>query len=204
MPPQVSSTADIRTISNVFALAFSKSALTAYVIRSPDSTWPVSSIPLDILGPKMIDWTTYKQQRGAELIEADNFAAAAIWFPPGVDLPASPDDDPRVIEYREISGKVKKQFLNGRKYWYLNMIGRHPDRKEPGVIRALFEPYFTRAQEQGVPLWLEAISEHSKQVYEHLGFKTVATMRMGVGKASADGELQEGGEGVLVYAMIKE
>jgi hypothetical protein len=73
-----------------------------------------------------------------------------------------------------------------------------------GVIRALFEPYFARAQEQGVPLWLEAISEHSKEVYEHLGFKTVATVRMGVGKATAEGELQEGGEGVLVYAMIKE
>jgi hypothetical protein len=85
MPPRVSTTTDIHTISNLFALGFSNSPLTAYVIRSPDSTWPVSSIPLDLLGPKMIDWTTYKQQRGAELVEADNFAAAAIWYVlPGV------------------------------------------------------------------------------------------------------------------------
>lgn len=73
-----------------------------------------------------------------------------------------------------------------------------------GVVRALFEPYIARAREEGVPLWLEAISEHSKQVYEHIGFRTVDTMRIGVGKATADGELKEGGEGVLIYAMIME
>lgn len=73
-----------------------------------------------------------------------------------------------------------------------------------GVIRALFEPYIARAREEGVPIWLEAVSEHSKQVYEHLGFKTVSTLRMGEGKASPEGELQDGGEGIPVYAMILE
>jgi len=205
MSPKVSITNDIRTISNVFTLGFRNVAFTAYVLRSRDSTWSVSGgIPEDLLGSKVIEWTAYKQQLGAELVEAENFAAAAIWFPPGVDLPASPTDDPRIVEYREISGKVKKEFLKGRKYWYLNMIARHPERKEPGVVRALFEPYIARAREQGLPLWLEAVSEHSKEVYEHIGFRTVATMRMGVGKASADGELQEGGEGILMYAMIME
>lgn len=73
-----------------------------------------------------------------------------------------------------------------------------------GVIRALFEPYIARAKEDGVPIWLEAVTEHSKQVYEHLGFRTVATLRMGPGKASPDGELQDGGEGIPIYAMILE
>lgn len=80
MPPRVSITSDIRTISNLFALAFRDSAPTVYVLRTPTSTWPVSSIPMDLLGPKMVEWTTYKQSRGGELIEAGNFAAAAIWY----------------------------------------------------------------------------------------------------------------------------
>lgn len=80
MPPRVNITSDIHTISNLFALAFRESAPTVYVLRARDSTWPVSSIPLDLLGPKMIEWTTYKQSRGGELVEADNFAAAAIWY----------------------------------------------------------------------------------------------------------------------------
>lgn len=54
-----------------------------------------------------------------------------VRFPPGVDLPSSPDDDPRVVDYRELSNRIKKQFLKDRKYWYLNIIARHPERKEP-------------------------------------------------------------------------
>jgi hypothetical protein len=73
-----------------------------------------------------------------------------------------------------------------------------------GVIRALIEPYIARAREEGVPIWLEAASDHSKQVYEHLGFKHVSTLRMGEGKASPEGELQDGGEGIPIYAMILE
>ncbi|EED24594.1 conserved hypothetical protein [Talaromyces stipitatus ATCC 10500] len=204
MPPRISVTNDIRAVSNLFTLAFRDSPPTVFVLRDRDSTWPVSSIPLDILGPKMVEWTTYKQSMGGELVESDNFAAAAIWFPPGAELPASSEDDEKIRQFRAMAARAKKEFLNGKKYWYLNMIARHPERKEPGVIRALFEPYIARAREEGATIWLEAVSEHSKQVYEHFGFRTVATMRMGEGKASPDGELQDGGEGILVYAMILE
>lgn len=80
MPPQVNITTDIHTISNVFTHAFSTTPLLAYVLRKPDSTWPVSSIPLDILAPTIINGTIYKQKMGAELVEAGSFAAAAIWY----------------------------------------------------------------------------------------------------------------------------
>lgn len=71
-------------------------------------------------------------------------------------------------------------------------------------MRALFEPYIKRAREQGVPLWLEAVSEHARKVYEHIGFRTLTPFRVAVGKASADGEFKEGGEGILMYPMIME
>jgi hypothetical protein len=58
-------------------------------------------------------------------------------FPPGVELPASADDDERVVEYREMAGKAKKDFLGDRKYWYLNIIARHPERKDPGKMLIL-------------------------------------------------------------------
>jgi prephenate dehydrogenase len=32
---------------------------------------------MDLLGPKMLEWATYKQLRGGELMEADNFAATS-------------------------------------------------------------------------------------------------------------------------------
>ena len=80
MPAQACLATDILAMSKLFALAFSDSPMTAYLVRSPETTWPVSKIPLDILGPKIFGWTTYKQQKGGELVEAGNFAAAAIWY----------------------------------------------------------------------------------------------------------------------------
>ncbi|KAH8700106.1 hypothetical protein BGW36DRAFT_293006 [Talaromyces proteolyticus] len=204
MLPRINVTTNIVAVADVLTRSFSDSPVTAYVLHNKDSTWHAPIIPLDILQPKMVEWTTYKAKIGGELVEAGDYAAAAIWFPPGVDLPASSDDDERLVEYRKTSGKLKKEFLKGRQYWYLNMIGRHPERSDPGVIRALFEPYIERAHEQKVPIWLEAVSDHSRQVYEHFGFKTVATFRIGLGKVTPRGELQEGGEGIPLYAMILE
>ncbi|QKX55455.1 uncharacterized protein TRUGW13939_02548 [Talaromyces rugulosus] len=204
MVPRIKVTTDIVAISDVLTRAFSNAPVTSYVVREKNSQWTAPNIPLDILKPKMLEWTTYKSRIGGELAEAGNYAAVAIWFPPGVNLPPSPDDDERVVEYRRVSGEIKKQFLKGRQYWYLNMIARHPERTEPGVIRALFDPYIERARQDGVPLWLEAISDHSRQVYEHFGFKTVAEFRTGLGKATPEGDLQEGGEGIRLWAMILE
>lgn len=79
MPPRVSIASDLHALSNLFALAFQDCAVTVSVLRTPDSTWPVSRIPMDLLGPKMLEWVTYKQSKGGELVEVDNFAAAAIW-----------------------------------------------------------------------------------------------------------------------------
>lgn len=107
------------------------------------------------------------------------------------------------------------------------MIGRHPERSDPGliqsyiitaifnkfryvqlisagVIRALIDPYLHKARTAGVPVWLEAISDHGRQVYEHLSFRTVAEVRLGVGKVNADGILDENGEGLVVYGMVAE
>lgn len=73
-----------------------------------------------------------------------------------------------------------------------------------GVVRALIDPYLHRARAAGIPVWLEAISEHGRQVYEHLSFRTVAEVRLGVGKVNGNGELDEKGEGLVVFGMMAE
>jgi hypothetical protein len=50
-----------------------------------------------------------------------------------------------------------------------------------GVIWALVDLYVEIAREQGVPTWLEAISNTADVfIYEHPGFRTVAVLRLGV------------------------
>lgn len=41
-------------------------------------------------------------------------------------------------------------------------------------------------------------------MYEHLSFRTVAEVRLGVGKVKGNGELDENGEGLVVFGMIAD
>ena len=75
---------------------------------------------------------------------------------------------------------------------------------EAGVVRALIVTYLKKARAEGILVWLEAITEHGRQVYEHLSFRTVAEVRLGVGKATSKGELDANGEGLIVYGMLAE
>jgi len=60
-------------------------------------------------------------------------------FPPNTKLPA-PDRNTTIEvinEYYDRFSEVKKKHLGGRKYWYLNLIGRDPSRTEPGLSKLL-------------------------------------------------------------------
>lgn len=55
-------------------------------------------------------------------------------FPPGALLP--PLDREKAGEaawnYYSTTGRLKKKYLGDRKYWYLNILGRDPNRQDPG------------------------------------------------------------------------
>lgn len=80
MIPRARVTTDIAAVSNVLTHAFSNVAVTAYVLREKDSKWTAPNIPVELLKPKMLEWTTYKSSIGGELVEAGDYAAVAIWF----------------------------------------------------------------------------------------------------------------------------
>lgn len=69
-------------------------------------------------------------------------------------------------------------------------------------MTALIGQYLEKARADGIPVWLEAISEHGRQVYEHLSFRTVEEIRLGVGKVNPKGEPDENGQGMVVYGML--
>jgi hypothetical protein len=80
MVPRINVTTDIVAVSDVLTRAFSNAPVTSYVLREKNSQWTAPNIPLDLLKPKMLEWTTYKSRIGGELAEAGNYAAVAIWF----------------------------------------------------------------------------------------------------------------------------
>ncbi|PYI16107.1 hypothetical protein BO86DRAFT_403414 [Aspergillus japonicus CBS 114.51] len=55
-----------------------------------------------------------------------------------------------------------------------------------------------------VPAWLEAVDEHSLDVYAHLGFRVVEEIQVGVGEFNPRGEFEASGTGIPLYAMMSE
>ena len=59
-----------------------------------------------------------------------------------------------------------------------------------------------RATTDNLPIWLEATTVESRDLYAKLGFNVIEEMVLGKGKAGLDGSERRGGEGVSIWGMI--
>jgi hypothetical protein len=107
-------------------------------------------------------------------------------------------------DYGIVTKVAKYRRLRNSPYWYLFVIGRESSYKGSSVLPRLILPVIQKAKEQGIPLWLEATTEHSRILYEKLGFKVVEELKVGKGQCDKTGNLVEGGEGVSMWAMIAD
>jgi hypothetical protein len=82
------------------------------------------------------------------------------------------------------------------------MMSESQSDQRAGLASQMLKDIQARAQAEGIPVWLEATTPYSKQLYERLGFETVEDVVLGKGKAGPDGLKKAGGEGVTVAAMI--
>ena len=148
-------------LTNVIAAAFAGDALNRAVVLYSSSLPNDAEITHERLVEHFLSGVKSKAASGGILAEAGNWAAAALWFvvhpglqllnssrlslhcenfadlvrrfPPGVERPL-PNLSPGspLNEYFEKFAQAKKRHLGDREYWYLNLIGRHPNRTEPG------------------------------------------------------------------------
>lgn len=84
---------------------------------------------------------------------------------------------------------------------------RDPSIQPPvkGAVRAVIEPYLRKAEEDGLPIWIEAGSARAKDVYGYMGFELLDEMRSGAGTLRSDGYPAVDGEdapGVPTWFMI--
>lgn len=73
-----------------------------------------------------------------------------------------------------------------------------------GLGTNLLTHWLSKARSENLPVYLEATTARSHRLYLKLGFKDVEAVRIGKGKAAADGTYEKGGEGVPVWCMIWE
>ncbi|OQU97070.1 hypothetical protein CLAIMM_03072 [Cladophialophora immunda] len=195
----------LHKFAHVIAAAFSNDALNRYLFLGRESQ--PDHPKLANFDHRVQYWLPHIKTRfenGGILIQTFEWAGVALWLPPGIEKPVtnSAAISEGAVEYRRKFDALKKKHLGDRTYWYLNLIARSPSRLEKGAIRNLVEPFLQKAREQNIPVWLEATNQHAREVYTHLGFKTVEEVRIGEGVVNAEGWAQPNGEGVLTYGMV--
>ncbi|CAH2353846.1 hypothetical protein CLIB1423_13S00122 [[Candida] railenensis] len=129
---------------------------------------------------------------GGIILQFQDFAAVAIWFPPGVKPPAGDSEGtPSYVDYYSKSTAIKKKNHEklGNEYWYLNTIARDPDItyghegiRSSGVVGPLIRSILWQASQNNIPAVLEAISDRARDIYLHYGFEVVDTFELGQGE----------------------
>lgn len=111
-----------------------------------------------------------------------------------------------LIDFQAQANASKRAGLRPgeKKFHYLFLIATAERARGRGLASQIIRAQQERviAAGDGLPIWLESTTERSRRVYERCGFTTVRVMELGKGTHGADGQLQKGGPGVKIWAMI--
>lgn len=98
---------------------------------------------------------------------------------------------------------MKKRALKGtKKFYYVFFVATRSDSRGQGLCSALVRYCQNLAETEKCPIWLEATTAKSRDVYKKEGFEITEELVLGKGKVDADGKLKKGGEGVTIWGMI--
>lgn len=119
----------------------------------------------------------------------------AIWLPPGAAdsdselmaqagvtaLPATLGDEAfgRTMKFFGRLGALRKRDAEFP-HWYLSLIAVEPEHQGEGVAGSLLRPMLARADEEGLPCYLETADPANVPFYEKYGFEVI------VGEIEAD------------------
>ena len=117
-----------------------------------------------------------------------NFEGIAAWFPPGMSdltyirlLRVGFLKLIRVLGMKTISrmnrvgshtAKTRKQHLP-EPHWHLFPIAVDPKHQGKRYASALMRPMLDRIQSEGLPCFLETLTEENVSLYEHFGFEVI-------------------------------
>ena len=77
-----------------------------------------------------------------------------------------------------------------------------PTLRSTGLAKAIMRDHQQTAQAANLPIWLEATTPRSRDLYLSMGFEEIEEIVLGKGKVAVDSSLQPGGPGVPLWAMV--
>ena len=140
----------------------------------------------------MFDGVVGYAMRYGEVLTTPEVRGAACWLPPGEVnvtlwriartgfglvrgiLAYSQDARKRFMAGVTDTEAVHKRLMRVP-HWYLWLLGVAPDRQGHGYGSALLQPILARADEDGVPCYLETQTERNVAFYRRRGFEVAET-----------------------------
>jgi GNAT superfamily N-acetyltransferase len=118
---------------------------------------------------------------------AGDYAAAAVWIPPGgVELTDREEDSleplleglvgPRAVEIVSLFERLEDAHPEKPPHYYLSLLGTHPDHRGKGMGMALLADNLARIDAEGMPAYLESSNPADDPRYARLGFAPVGEL----------------------------
>ncbi|MER7759391.1 GNAT family N-acetyltransferase [Streptomyces sp. NPDC097619] len=167
---------DRDAVASLLDVAFREDPVSSWVFPDPDHRARVHGKFLGVF----VDVTLAE---GRVDYAADG-SAAALWLRIPAGEPEGEDEIPALMrrtadpdnERCELVGRLTGAVHpTAEEHEYLLMIGVDPDRQGQGLGTELMAPVLERCDREGVPAYLEASSERSRELYERLGFAFTGT-----------------------------
>ena len=115
-------------------------------------------------------------------------AGAAVWYPPGQWRPSSWQvlrQAPAAVRLfgRQAGRAARTQDLlhehhPERPHWYLYYLGTERQQRGTGIGSALMRPVLESCDQQGLPAYLEATTQHSRAFYLRHGFQELEPVNL--------------------------
>jgi ribosomal protein S18 acetylase RimI-like enzyme len=205
----------VRRTANLYAEAFRDDPVFVYLLCNFSAEQRYQYLPEYFEG-----WMRAGQLNHGLFLELGDWSSCAVVMPPGrhpsniwtllpggiigVAWKVGFSGCMRILaETAPLGDAARAKVLTKKEpYFYLWFIATATEHRGKGLSSELLRRIQGRAQQAGLPVWLEASTEYSYRLYEKLGFELVERLVLGKGKATKDGTPQVGGEGISLWAMI--
>ncbi|MEA2385919.1 MAG: hypothetical protein QOJ22_93 [Thermoleophilaceae bacterium] len=169
-PARVATESDLDSLTHMVGLAFRDDPLWRWAI--PDQ-------------PKVERWWRFligSALRYPCTWIAGDYAAGAVWIPPGGIEWTEEEDErvepllkeligPRAALVMELIERFGDTHPQDRPHYYLSILGTHPEHRGRGVGMALLEANLAKIDAEGMPAYLESSNPANDGRYESVGFK---------------------------------
>lgn len=170
--------ADRKKAVATVALAFASDPMMRWSFPDPGRYLAIACDFVDAFGGHAVEHGTAD--------ETADFAAAALWLPPGV----APDSERMgaiiatnmPADRMEDGGGLFEQmdrYHPKEPHWYLPLIGADPVHQGKGYGSALMTHALQRCDRDGLPAYLESSNPSNVPLYERHGFKVIGEIQSG-------------------------